>query len=197
MEAEVSAKSALRTELVEARRALPEDQRARLNAALVSQVKHLLKPGMTVAAYSPLPSEPGGPGFITALSSLCDTVYLPISLADGALAWSIYRGPEETTLGRLGISEPAGHREDSSILASCDYIFAPALAVHPAGFRLGKGAGYYDRALAQLPAGTATVVGVVYSHEIRSDVPAQKHDVPVEYILTENALLPAVPGSQV
>lgn len=184
----VSAKSALRAELLRARLQLSPSQRADLDSHLLARVEQLLEPGMTVAAYHPLPSEPGGSALVDVLSDHCAAVYLPISLADGNLAWSLYTGPTSSASGPLGICEPQGPRHDSSVLASCDFVFTPAMAVHPSGFRLGKGAGYYDRALAQLPEGATTVIALVYSFEVRPDVPVEAHDVAVEYILTEKGL---------
>ena len=53
--------------------------------------------------------------------------------------------------------------------------------------RLGKGAGYYDRALDPLPAGCPPVVALVHSSEVRA-VPFDDHDRPVDGVLTEQEL---------
>ena len=47
--------------------------------------------------------------------------------------------------------------------------------------RLGKGKGYYDRALAGL---NVPVAAVVYDADIVDAVPCDDHDQPVDYIIT-------------
>ena len=59
----------------------------------------------------------------------------------------------------------------------------PALAVDPNGTRLGRGAGWYDRAL-QLKKPRAKVIGICWPWEITdSPLPAESHDIPVDYVL--------------
>ena len=89
--------------------------------------------------------------------------------------------------GALGIAEPVGQRHSSEILAQLDLILAPAMAVSESGMRLGKGAGYYDRALTPLPTGRPPVVALVHSSEVR-DVPFDEHDRPVDGVLTERGM---------
>lgn len=55
------------------------------------------------------------------------------------------------------------------------------MAVDKQGMRLGKGAGYYDRALAGLE---VPVVAVVYDDEFLDAVPHDTHDVPVHGVIT-------------
>ncbi|WP_291313499.1 5-formyltetrahydrofolate cyclo-ligase [Corynebacterium sp. UBA2622] len=134
-----------------------------------------------VAAYSPLPSEPGGPGLLPALSGACRTVFLPISLPGGVLAWGAH-SETGSVAGALGIAEPGGARFTSRVLRSCDVVLAPALAVDKRGMRLGKGAGYYDRALAVLEG--VPVAALVYDDDVLDAVPHDDHDVPVDWVVT-------------
>ena len=182
-----SAKDAVRKELTSARRSRSPEQRAADNAAWCQGVRELLTPSMRVAAYSPLGSEPGGPQFVDTVSALCSEVYLPLSGAAGELTWTRYTGAENMVPGALGIAEPVGERHPSALLAELDLILAPALAVSSSGMRLGKGAGYYDRALGPLPAGRPPVVALVHSSEVRA-VPFDDHDRPVDGVLTEQEL---------
>jgi 5-formyltetrahydrofolate cyclo-ligase len=57
----------------------------------------------------------------------------------------------------------------------------PALAIDQRGNRLGKGKGYYDRALAEA---SAPVVAVVYEHELLESLPAEAHDKAVNFAVT-------------
>ncbi|MBA3781690.1 MAG: hypothetical protein H0X12_07540 [Nocardioides sp.] len=50
-----------------------------------------------------------------------------------------------------------------------------AVYIRPAGLRLGRGVGCYDRALARVPVGTFTCA-VLYDDEVGRDVPTEPHD---------------------
>jgi 5-formyltetrahydrofolate cyclo-ligase len=60
-------------------------------------------------------------------------------------------------------------------------VLVPALAVDHSGVRLGKGGGYYDRALSL---STGPVVAVVRDEEFVPSLPAEPHDVRVDAVLT-------------
>ena len=135
--------------------------------------------GTNIAAYNPLASEPGPPEFAAQLAAAARTLFLPISLPDGVLAWAQHGAKDAA--GALGITEPKGPRFTSDVLRSCGLVVAPALAVDRQGMRLGKGAGYYDRALAGLD---VPVAAVVYDWEVVDAVPHDAHDQAVNAVIT-------------
>ena len=106
---------------------------------------------------------------------------LPVSNPDGSLSWVTFTG--ETQAGIFGFAEPVGASAD---LAGADLIFIPALAVDISGQRLGKGKGYYDRALAALET-VAPVIAVVFDDEILEAVPTEDHDHPVDAVITPSS----------
>jgi 5-formyltetrahydrofolate cyclo-ligase len=62
----------------------------------------------------------------------------------------------------------------------------PALAVDRAGVRLGRGAGFYDRAL-PLADPAARLIAVVRDDELVDALPAEPHDVPMTHALTPSS----------
>ncbi len=70
-----------------------------------------------------------------------------------------------------------------------DVIVVPGLAFDPRGYRLGYGAGYYDRSLPAWP--RACTVGVAFEHQILMEIPNTEHDVPVQWIVTEKRAIRA------
>jgi 5-formyltetrahydrofolate cyclo-ligase len=63
-----------------------------------------------------------------------------------------------------------------------EVILVPALAVDQAGYRLGKGKGFYDRALKDLPAFT---IGIIFPHELLSQSLAiDSWDIAVDLVET-------------
>ena len=79
-------------------------------------------------------------------------------------------------------------------LNQADLILVPALAIDHAGIRLGRGGGWYDRALA-LRAEQAPVVGICWPGEFVEDpLPHLDHDLPVDAVLTPEGFTPTAAG---
>ena len=151
-----------------------------LASALCVQMAELcLSNGATkIACYLAFGTEPDTELFIDwALENEIE-VLLPVSNQDGSLSWVSFEG--ETTLGIFGFPEPVGR---AGSLESADLIFIPALAVDSSGQRLGKGKGYYDRALALLE-DKAPIIAVVFEDEILDAVPTEDHDHPIDAAVT-------------
>ena len=69
-------------------------------------------------------------------------------------------------------------------------IIAPTLMVDECGTRLGRGGGWYDRALMHRAA-HATVIAVCWPWEISSaPLPRETHDLPVDGVLSPEGYRP-------
>jgi 5-formyltetrahydrofolate cyclo-ligase len=68
---------------------------------------------------------------------------------------------------------------------SLEVILMPGAVFDRAGNRLGYGGGYYDRFLAQV-APQAVRIGLAFSGQLVSKIPALPHDVPMDVLVTEN-----------
>lgn len=138
-----------------------------------------------VACYLSMPSEPGTGPALSALAAGGVEVIVPISLDDHTLDWVMFDPTAPLSTTDLGIPEPDGERLGAAALATCDVVIVPALAVDHAGQRLGRGAGYYDRALATV---TAPICALVFAHELLAEVPHEPHDVAVQLAVTPQGL---------
>jgi 5-formyltetrahydrofolate cyclo-ligase len=83
----------------------------------------------------------------------------------------------------MGFAEPPA---DAEIARKLDLLVAPALAVDGQGYRLGYGAGYYDRALLEYK--TAVPIAVAYDYQFVADIPRESHDVPVACVVTDTRI---------
>lgn len=68
-------------------------------------------------------------------------------------------------------------------------MIIPALAVDQHGNRLGRGKGYYDRVLAELPA-SVQVIALVHDSEFLEEVPTEDFDRRVTHVSTCSGLYP-------
>lgn len=109
------------------------------------------------------------------------TLYVPRVIGD-ELEWVVF--DEEQIRHPLGMAEPVGPRV---ALDEVDLMVIPALAADLSGSRLGRGKGYYDRALKKISA-KLTVVAV-HDDELFEHVPVEEHDQPVDVICTCSELI--------
>ncbi len=90
----------------------------------------------------------------------------------------------------LGFREPPYDAPEALVL---DVIVVPALAIDGRGFRLGYGAGFYDRTLPRY-APPAVSIGVVFDFQLAADLPDTEGDVPVDQIATDMKWVDVVRG---
>ena len=176
-------KSILRRELLTRRRARPAAERRASGEALalhaLSQLA--LSRGPRVACYLPMAGEPDTLPLIEALRGRGVEVIVPVSdPATRLLDWVVV-DDEPTASGAHGIDEPSGVRLGPAALATCAAAFVPALSVDHAGHRLGRGAGYYDRALEHY---LGLTCAIVFADELVPDLPHESHDAKVTLALT-------------
>ena len=71
-----------------------------------------------------------------------------------------------------------------------DLIILPTVAVDHQGNRLGKGGGYYDATLGNMPRSHTKLCGVGYTCQIMdSSLPHESFDVKLDYFAAENGLI--------
>jgi 5-formyltetrahydrofolate cyclo-ligase len=135
-----------------------------------------------IACYLPFDNEPDTELFIDwALENEIE-VLLPVSNSDGSLTWVRFDGT--TKEGIFGFQEAAGQIEEPS---NIDLAIIPALAVDQHGMRLGKGKGFYDRALPKFDP-LPPLVAVVFEDEIVESLPSEDHDHPVDAVVTPSGI---------
>jgi 5-formyltetrahydrofolate cyclo-ligase len=169
MDGIAATKSDLRRRLGAARRARSLDDIAAARTAIASAAVAHDAVTRCVAAYEPLPTEPGSIELLDGLVAAGCQVLVPVLLPSLDLDWTGW-GHSAATLGVAAI-------------ASAGFVFVPALAVDGRGHRLGRGGGSYDRALARVAPGVA-VVALVYDDEVLDEVPVDTWDRPVTGALT-------------
>lgn len=173
-------KSALRKSLREARsnRSHSEEESERLSEQLG---QFCLDQNLTsIAAYFPIAGEPDIRPFLDWSLKNGIKILLPVVSGD-QLSWVHFDG--NTQFGEMGFEEGTGA---SAKLDSAKVIFVPAMAVDLNGNRLGKGKGYYDRALRGQKIKT---VAVVFDEEILLALPTEQHDQKMSAAISPSKLL--------
>jgi 5-formyltetrahydrofolate cyclo-ligase len=175
----VNGKATLRSALLSARAARSPRARATAADAIAALLAERLAGAAVVAGYVPAAEEPGHGRLPDALPG---RLLLPVVPGSGReLSWAEYDGRLGT--GRFGLREPTGPRLPPTALSVADVVVVPALAVAADGTRLGRGGGYYDRALVHARPG-AVLVAVVFDEELLDAVPAGPHDRRVDAVVS-------------
>ena len=194
------AKSLLRSAVLLRRESRSAEQRSAYDEARFDQVQRLLLERGALdrlACYLSAGTEPNTLQLVAWLSSQGVQVLLPV-LTDGAGTllpeprWAEYSGPEGLRSGRKSILEPTGPLLDTDALHRAEVIICPSLAADRSGQRLGRGGGWYDRALEPLPAEADTWT-LINDDELLDQLPAQPWDRPVRRIITPTRVIDAPP----
>lgn len=69
-----------------------------------------------------------------------------------------------------------------------DLVIVPGIVFDEKGHRIGYGYGYYDRFLKTLRKDTL-IIGLAYEFQIIKDIPAEKHDIKVDMVVSEKRVL--------
>lgn len=144
------------------------------------------KRARSVLLYAPLKDEPDLWPLVTMALSEGRQVALPVFVA-AASAYGARRiqDPErDLVAGRFGVREP-GPGCGEVALATLDLVVVPGLAFTQAGWRLGRGGGFYDRLL---NATSAVRCGVGRDEQLLAYLPSEPHDAQLDIVLTPSAM---------
>ena len=133
----------------------------------------------TVLLYSALPDEVPTLPLLNRLSTEGKTVLLPRVVSDTDMELRRYTGSNDLEQGAFGIMEPTGKLFTD--YENIDVAVVPGMAFDREGHRLGRGKGYYDRFLAQLP--HTYKIGICFSFQLVDLVPADAHDILMDEVI--------------
>ena len=135
----------------------------------------------SVLLFTPLPDEPDiRPLLDAAWAGGKTTALLRFDAARDLYLACRVQSPGELRPGKFGVPEP-GPECPVLELNQLDFLLVPGVAFALDGGRLGRGKGYYDRLLAEVPGHKC---GVAFDWQLVASVPAEPHDVRLNSLLT-------------
>ena len=178
-------KAALRAESLAKRAAIPGAVAEAFAQRLARLGPDLAKGhgARVVSAYAAIGEEIDTFPLLRALDAAGFAVALPITGKRGTPL--VFRKWTPSTImvpGRMAIPEPPPEAE----VLEPDLLFVPLAAFDRRGHRIGYGAGFYDRTLADLRAKkTITAIGLAYATQEILFIPSEEHDQALDFVVTE------------
>ncbi|MGE5615550.1 MAG: 5-formyltetrahydrofolate cyclo-ligase [Bacillota bacterium] len=181
-------KAVLRSEMMARRDALPESERARIAQALTEILAALPQYGAArcVLATMSIGSEWSTRPLLERARADGKVVVLP-RVTEPPRRLALHAVPDlqrDLKPGVWSIPEPDPERCAAVALDDVDFALVPALAVDREGYRLGYGAGYFDRLLAGRKSKPYCVAALPAAF-IVDRLPHEPHDVAVDAVFDE------------
>ncbi|WP_459995884.1 5-formyltetrahydrofolate cyclo-ligase [Prevotella dentasini] len=133
----------------------------------------------TVLLYHSLPDEVYTHDFVAQAVAEGKTVLLPVVVSDTEMEIRRYTGPDDLSISSFGILEPSG--EPFTDFAQIEFALVPGMSFDSHRNRLGRGKGYYDRFLPNIP--QAYKLGICFDFQKLDEIPADKYDKKVDEVL--------------
>jgi 5-formyltetrahydrofolate cyclo-ligase len=176
-------KAEWRERLLRARRLTNLEARRAASAAIVERIagSQTFASARSVRLYAAIGAEIDPAALEPLAWSAGKDVYRPAT-SDPLPSWALVEPPE----GTLSVQVP----RSPVACAAPSLVVVPGLGFDPTGTRLGRGLGYYDRAIAALRRdGEVTVVGVALDLQVVSELPRDPWDHAVDLVVTERRVL--------
>ena len=183
-------KQRLREERLAAREALSEQERSVLDDRITQKLLATSEyaEATTVLTYVSVSSEVSTRMFIECALRDGKTVAVPRCLPGHCLEFVAIASLDQLVPAPFNLLEPSkdlsalteGHMDDSICIV-------PALLVDTKGYRLGYGAGFYDRFLSTY---SGKKICLAYQQNLsKTELPHTAFDVPIDMVITESGVL--------
>ena len=171
-------KPSLRRMVSQIKAQMSPDEKARQSDRVFVQVEQLQQfaNAKTIVAYWSLNDEVQTQRFIEKWYSQ-KRIFLPVVVGDD-LIFKQFTGMADMRKGAFGILEPTGAALTDT--TSVDLVIVPGVAFDLQNNRMGRGRGFYDRALQQ---SFAFKIGVAFNCQIFKQIPTIETDIPMDLVV--------------
>ena len=149
--------------------------------------RHFYKKKIIIAGYYPSNYEVDILNFLKEASKKRYGIVLPVIRTSNTMNFKFWVFEEPLYVSKFGTLEP----KNSNREINPDLIMVPLVAFDNQLNRIGYGKGYYDRSLQKIRKNKKKTVsiGIAYSFQQCTRIPANKHDFKLDYIFTERGII--------
>ncbi|WP_334106200.1 5-formyltetrahydrofolate cyclo-ligase [Methylobacillus sp.] len=174
-----------RDRLLQERAATGKEARDRLDEALMGHFSALLQyiHGRHIGCYWPIRGEFNSVPLMMSLHKSGSSVSLPmVDDENKQLVFCKWHPEALMARDKVGVPYPADTEYEQP-----EILLIPLVGFDAQGYRLGYGAGYYDRTLHHMKP-PPIAIGIGYEAGLLESINPHEMDVPMEFILTERGL---------
>lgn len=173
-------KKELRKQIAQEKRKYSASQKTEWSSSLFQKLEDhpLFLQAKTILLYHSLPDEVQTHTFIERWHPY-KRIILPLVKGE-ELEFRYYEGKDSLQTGSFGIEEPTGRQIEN--WDEIELSIIPGVAFDRTGNRLGRGKGYYDRALSRLHSYN---IGVCFHFQLCPHIPTEPTDRPMHEVWTE------------
>lgn len=180
-------KNAMRKEVLGKRDRIPHELKGTKDSSIKQRLLALPEflSARSVLFYASFRSEVETAGIIREALSMGKRAILP-KVDKGRHGLRLYeiQSLDELAPGFMGIPEPIRTEKREILLDETDLVIIPGAGYDYSGNRLGYGGGYYDILLSGRKK-NMPVIALAYEEQLIDAIPAEKHDVKVDMIVTD------------
>jgi len=138
----------------------------------------IFKDAQKIGAYYPIGSEVLTQDIMQEVLSVGKELYLP-KVVEDKMEFRKITDFSCLERGSFDIMEP---KEDCPVENNLDLIIVPTIGISQDGVRLGYGLGFFDKFLSEYKIET---ISLVYEKQVIKKIPRSDHDIPMNWILSE------------
>jgi len=143
-----------------------------------------------IAIYIPHENEIDTINLINYFSDSNINIFLPVMI-DRTLQFFSYKKVDSLQEVKFGIKEPVVSESNYIALENIDVMCIPVVAFDNSCHRLGRGGGFYDKALSNILGSIKkcpALIGLAYEFQCVHNIDADPWDVAMDYVVTEKKI---------
>ena len=178
-------KTKLRRSLKERLKRLSKGERLRKSRRIQKELfrRGIFQNAKTILFYASLPEEVNTWPMMERALKMDKRVLVPLLRRGRIVPSEVKNLKRDLRRGSHGISEPKQRSVRPVQPKEIDLAIVPGIGFDRRGFRLGRGAGYYDRFLKRLK-GRIPLIGLAFKLQRLKKVPVEGHDIPVDHVIS-------------
>lgn len=183
-------KNKLRKKLIEIRKNIPRNEVLEKSNRIKNRLYKMeeFKLASTILFYVSYDNEVYTHDMIKERMSIGKKIIVPFSdKKNRCLILSELNNWNDLEPGSYGILEPRKHNIEEISIDKINLIIVPGVGFDEQCRRIGHGKGYYDNLLRNSK--NAQHIGLAFEFQIVEKIPIEKHDLPVNKIITEKRII--------
>jgi len=184
-------KKLIRTSILEKRNSLTTREIKEAEQLIINNLMKLnqFMQSQNVFCYLSFRSEVPTKGIIAHCQQQGKNVYIPVCVNETKeMTISLYDHEVNLAASNYGVQEPTKETIKIADRDILDTAIVPGAVFDSRGYRIGYGAGYYDKFFAHTKK-KIYKIALAFSFQIIDEVPTDDFDIPVDCIITEQGIV--------